>query len=223
MTTPTWPTTRDLPLVPGRSALLIVDVQNYCCHRNGGEFHGLSPAQFKEKFGGFFERFERTALPNLKRLIAACRAGGVEVLFTTIESLTKDGRDRSLDYKITGFNVPKGSWDGKVIDAIAPGEDEIVLPKSSSSVFISTNIDYVLRNLGIERLAIAGIYTDQCVEGAVRDACDMNYLVTLVEDACATYTMERHENSLKALKGYCRTVKTDQVVAELKGATRKAG
>jgi len=40
-------------------------------------------------------------------------------MYTTIESLTLDGRDRSLDYKITGFNVPKGSWDGKVIDQIA--------------------------------------------------------------------------------------------------------
>lgn len=223
MTAPIWPTTRDLPLLPGRSALLIVDVQNYCCHRNGGEFAGLTPAAFEAQFGGFFEQFERAAVPNLKRLIAACRAGGVEVLYTTIESLTLDGRDRSLDYKITGFNVPKGSWDGRVIDAIAPEGDEIVIPKSSSSVFNSTNINYVLRNLGIERLAIAGIYTDQCVEGAVRDACDLNYLVTLVEDCCATYTRERHENSLKALKGYCRIVKTDQVVAELKGVQRKAG
>jgi len=223
MTAPTWPTTRELPLEPGRSALLIVDVQNYCAHRNGGEFAGLTPEAFEEKFGGFFAQFERRAVPNLKRLIAACRAGGVEVMYTTIESLTKDGRDRSLDYKITGFNVPKGSWDGRVIDAIAPADDEIVIPKSSSSVFNSTNIDYLLRNLGVERLAIAGIYTDQCVEGAVRDACDMNYLVTLVEDACATYTQERHDSSLKALKGYCRIVTTDRVVEELKGAQRKAG
>ncbi|MSO74787.1 MAG: cysteine hydrolase [Alphaproteobacteria bacterium] len=223
MTAPSWPTTRDLPLSTGRSALLIVDVQNYCAHRQGGELAGLAPAAFEAKFGEFFEQFERTVAPNLKRLIASCRAAGVEVMFTTIESLTKDGRDRSLDYKITGFNVARGSWDGRVIDAIAPAEDEIVIPKSSSSVFNSTNIDYVLRNLGVERLAIAGIYTDQCVESAVRDACDKNYLVTLVADACATYTRERHDNSLKALNGYCRIVTTDQIVAELTGEQRKVG
>ncbi|MGD9538510.1 MAG: isochorismatase family cysteine hydrolase [Alphaproteobacteria bacterium] len=223
MTAPAWPATRDLPLEPGRSALLVIDVQNYCAHRNGGEFAGLAPEAFEARFGAFFARFERAALPNLRRLIEACRGAGVEVIYTTIESLTKDGRDRGLDYKITGFNVPKGSWDGKVIDAIAPGDDEIVLPKTSSSVFNSTNIDYVLRNLGVERLAICGIYTDQCVEGAVRDACDMNYLVTLVEDACATHTQERHDNSLKALKGYCRTVTTEQVVGELAQRARKAG
>ena len=136
-------------------------------------------------------------------------------MYTTIESLTLDGRDRSLDYKITGFNVPKGSWDGKVIDQIAPEGDEIVLPKSSSSVFVSTHIDYVLRNLGTRQLVISGILTDQCVESAVRDACDLGYLVTQVTDACLTYTPERHANSLSAIKGYCRQVTTADLLAEL--------
>jgi ureidoacrylate peracid hydrolase len=44
-----------------------------------------------------------------------------------------------------------------VLDAIAPAGDEIVLSKTSSSVFISTNIDYVLRNLGVRQLVIAGL------------------------------------------------------------------
>ena len=38
-----------------------------------------------------------------------------------------------------------------MVDEIAPVGDEIVLPKSSSSVFVSTHIDYVLRNLGVNR------------------------------------------------------------------------
>ncbi len=153
----------------------------------------------------------------MQRLQAACRTAGIEVMYAVIESLTKDGRDRSLDYKITGFNVPRGSWDAKVIDAIAPGEDEIVIPKTSSSVFISTNIDYVLRNLGVRYLMISGVVTDQCVESAVRDACDLGYLVTLATDACATYSQERHDNTLGAIKGYCRQRTTDQLVAEIAG------
>jgi ureidoacrylate peracid hydrolase len=136
-------------------------------------------------------------------------------MYTLIRNLTRDGRDRSLDYKITGFNVPKGSWDGKVIDAIAPGEDEIVLPKSSSSVFVSTHVDYVLRNLGVGQLVLCGCLTDQCVESAVRDACDLNYLVTLVPDACATYSQERHDATLRAIRGYCRQVATADLIAEI--------
>ena len=207
--------TRDVPIVPRQAALLFVDVQNFSAHRDGTEFAGLSADAFEAKYGWYFDQLETRVVPNMQRLQAACRDAGLEVMYTTIESLTKDGRDRSLDYKITGFNVPKGSWDGKVIDALQPLEDEIVLPKSSSSVFVSTHIDYVLRNLGVKQLIISGLITDQCVESAIRDACDLGYLVTQVTDACLTYSQQRHDNSLSAIKGYCRQMTTDALVDEL--------
>jgi ureidoacrylate peracid hydrolase len=141
------------------------------------------------------------------------------VMYTVIEALTCDGRDLSLDYKISGLFVPRGSWDAKVLDAIAPTGDEIVLPKSSSSVFISTNIDYVLRNLGIRSLIIAGVLTDQCIDSAVRDACDLGYLVTVPTDACATLDQERHDWSLRNNRGYCRQVTTAALVAEIDGGS----
>jgi ureidoacrylate peracid hydrolase len=212
-----FPTSREIPLDPRASALLFIDVQNFCIRRDGGEFRDVPDADIAGKYGYYFERLKSVAIPNMQLLQKAFRAAGIEVLYTTIESLTKDGRDRSLDYKITGFHVPRGSWDGKVIDEIAPGEDEIVLPKSSSSVFVSTHIDYLLRNLGVRQIVLAGVVTDQCVESAVRDACDLGYLVTLVPDACAAYTQERHDNTLRAIKGYCRQVSTDTLVSEIGG------
>ncbi len=207
--------TREIPLVPENAALLFVDVQNFSANRQGAEFKDLPEAEFVEKYGWFFETLNARVIPNMQRIQTAARKAGVEVMYTTIESLTRDGRDRSLDYKITGFNVPKGSWDGKVLDQIAPGEDEIVLPKSSSSVFVSTHIDYVLRNLGVRQLVISGLITDQCVESAIRDACDLGYLVTQVTDACLTYSQARHDNSISAIKGYCRQITTEALVAEL--------
>ena len=207
--------TREVPLDPAQSALLIVDVQNFSAKREGAEFAHLSDEEFDTKYGDFFKQVWAETIPNIRRLQDACRAAGVEVMFTTIESLTRDGRDRSLDYKITGFNVPKGSWDGKPVDEIAPVGDEIVLPKSSSSVFVSTHIDYILRNLGVRQLVITGLVTDQCVESAIRDACDLGYLVTQVTDACLTYTPERQAASINAIKGYCRQVTTDELCAEL--------
>lgn len=208
-------TTREVPLVPARAALLFVDVQNFCAHPEGGEFKGLGEAERLARYGWFFERLEHVVLPNMQRLQAACRGAGVEVLYTVIESLTRDGRDRSLDYKITGFHVPRGSWDGKVLEAIAPDEDEIVLPKTSSNVFVSTSLDYLLRNLGKRQLVVSGLITDQCVESAVRDGCDLGYLVTLVTDACTTYAQDRHDHALAEIRGYCRQVTTDELVAEL--------
>ena len=209
--------TREVPLDPTRSALLFIDVQNFSAHRKGGEFREMTDAEIEAGYAYYFDRLAKIALPNMKRLQDGFRTAGIEVLYATIESLTKDGRDRSLDYKITGFNVPKGSWDGKVIDELAPGDDEIVLAKSSSSVFVSTHIDYILRNLGVSQLVLCGLLTDQCVESAVRDACDLGYLVTLVPDASATYSQERHDNSLRAIKGYCRQINTAALLAELRG------
>jgi ureidoacrylate peracid hydrolase len=207
--------TRDVPLKPEQSALLFIDVQNFCAHRKGGEFAGLADDAFEATYGWHFRTLEQRVVPNMQRLQTACREAGIEVLYTTIESLTADGRDRSLDYKITGFHVPKGSWDGRVIDAIAPADDEIWLPKTSSSVFVSTHIDYILRNLGVKQLVIAGLLTDQCVESAIRDACDLGYLVTQVTDACASLSQERHDNSIRTIKGYCRQITTDELLAEV--------
>jgi ureidoacrylate peracid hydrolase len=210
-----YPTSRNIPLVRDQSALLFIDVQNFAIHRNSREYAHLSEDDFTEQYGWLFTQFYAHTLPNMQALQQACRRAGVEVMYTTIESLTRDGRDRSLDYKITGFNVPKGAWDGKVIDELAPLDDEIVLPKSSSSVFVSTHIDYILRNVGVKQLVISGLVTDQCVESAIRDACDLGYLVTQVTDACLSYSAERHVNSLQAISGYCRQITTAELIAEL--------
>ena len=207
--------TREVPLVPEQSALLFIDVQNFSAERNGAEFKDLSVDVLEEKYGWFFDQLDNRVIPNMQAIQKAARAAAIEVMYTTIESLTLDGRDRSLDYKITGFNVPKGSWDGRVIDRIAPEGDEIVLPKSSSSVFVSTHIDYILRNLGVRQIVLSGLITDQCVESAIRDACDLGYLVTQVTDACLTYSQERHDNSLRAIQGYCRQVTSAELIAEL--------
>ena len=139
----------------------------------------------------------------------------------TVESLTLSGRDRSLDYKISGFNIPRGDWGAKMPSAIAPRQiegcdgDELVFPKCSSSVFVSTNIAYKLRNLGIKQVVLMGGLTDQCVDSAIRDACDEGFLVTVVTDACITMSKERHDGSLLLNRGYCRRRTAAEMVDEI--------
>lgn len=200
---------RDLPFVTDHTALLLVDMQRawlepqFDPHLNGPD------AEY------FLTRTHMQVVPNQRRLLSAFRNAGQNVLHTLIESLTADGRDRSLDHKLSDMHLPKGSPQARIIDDLTPAENEIVLPKTSSGVFNSTNIDYVLRNLGTRHLIIAGIVTDQCVDMAVRDAADRGYLVTLVDDACATYTAERHQACLNAIKGYCWITDTQTVLGRL--------
>ena len=197
---------REVPIDPAYAALLIIDVQNHCIATGNSEY--------------FDRSLREVVLPNIRRLQTACRTDGIEVMYSVIENMTRDGRDRSLDYKISGIDVLRGSWEACVLDEIAPADDEMIFRKTSSSVFISTNIDYVLRNLGVRSLIVAGLLTDQCVESAVRDACDLGYLVTLVSDACATASAERHEQSLLGIRGYCRQRSTETLLTEIAGLTQ---
>ena len=211
---------RERPIVPARTALLSVDMQN-------GEFNAdllerarmSGTAEFEKR--AFYERVSDTVIPNQVRLQAAAREAGIEIIYTVIESYTADGRDRSLDHKISRLHFAKGSWGARVIDAVGPQRDEIIIPKTASGVFNATNIEYVLRNLGVEHLVVYGIVTDQCVESAIRDAADRGFLVTQVEDCCAAETPDNHAGSIESMRGhYCRTRTTDELVAEIRSTAQ---
>jgi nicotinamidase-related amidase len=196
--------TRVRPFDAKRTCLLLIDVQNYVWNPD-----------VAKRLPDFDAQVRDVVLPNLRRLIDAFRRTEAEVMYTVIENLTKDGRDRSLDYKLTDFFVGKGSWDAKVLDIVASGDDDIVLPKTSSGVFNSTNIEYLLRNMEIETLVITGFLTDQCVDHTIRDAADHGFYPICIADACASHSQTRHDNALKAFSGYCRTMTTTELLAEI--------
>ena len=198
---------RQRAIEPERAALLVIDLQK-------GEYN---PGRIRQNpdHAYLYERLRDVVIPNGQRLIAACREAGLEIVYAVIECLTRDGRDRSLDYKVSGIFVPRGSWQSEVIDELRPEEEDIVIPKTSSSVFNSTSIEYVLRNLGVEYLVVMGILTDQCVESAVRDGCDRGFLMTVVDDACATHSAHRHREALHGFRGYCRIRSTGELLEEL--------
>lgn len=229
----------DFPLQPGKAALLIIDIQKYLATSN-------------EKSYLATEAVPRT-LNNIKKLTNAFRkirdknlnntdnnntnnytTNGCEVVFIYLQCLTNDGRDISLDYKLSGpflANIPRYGLTPEdlflkecfpdIPSDTKQSKGDILIPKTSCSIFRSTNIDYVLRNLGIEQIVVTGQLTDICVDSAVRDAADAGYFVTVVHDACAAHSEENHERGLQRMKGFSRLVDTDQVLKELRSLERK--
>ena len=193
------------PLVPARTALLVIDLQNW-----------VMDDEKRQPRPEFYADARAIVIPNLRRLIGEARRLGLEVVYTVMENATADGRDRSLDYKLSGFFIPKGSWDARVLDELAPGEDEMVIPKTSSSLFNSTNFEYLMRNIGIDTIVATGFLTDQCVDHTVRDGADRGFHMICVSDACATDTRARHEAALATFKGYCRMETTESLMAALR-------
>ena len=108
---------------------------------------------------------------------------------------------------------------GVVLKAAADVDSSyIVLPKTSSGVSNSTNIEYLLRNIGIDTLIVTGFLTDQCVDHTLRDVADRGFYPICVSDGRATHSESRHKTALGAFAGYCRTMTTDELVAEISAA-----
>jgi nicotinamidase-related amidase len=198
---------RDEAFRPGQTALLLIDLQRAWLEP------GADPDHPGKADDDFYRETASRVIPNNERLLKAARANGVEVIHTIIRSLTRDGRDRGLDHKMTPIHLGPDDPLALPVPSLMPVGDEILLPKTSSGVFNSTNIHYLLRNLGIKYLVVAGIMTDQCVDMAVRDGADLGYMITCVNDACAAKTQQRHETALKAFGGYCWTADTATVAA----------
>jgi biuret amidohydrolase len=206
------PAPEDIVLVPAATALLVIDIQNTYLEAKP------DPAD-DARWQPFFHRMRETVIPNTARLIGACRAQGVETIFARIACLKPDGRDRSLSQKKPGFNyllLPKDRHDSQIVPELTPAPDDIVILKTTDSALTGSNLRLILRNMEIENVVIAGIFTDQCVSSTVRSLADESFNVVVVEDCCAAATMELHEKELEIINMiYCHVARLDEVLSFL--------
>ena len=208
--------TRSLEL--HKTALLCIDMQYLDAAPGYGVFADADasgvPHEAQEYY---FNRLEEIVLPNVRRLQDAFRERELEVIHTRIQSLTNDGRDRSPGHKRLNLHAAPGSKEAEFLEQIAPIENEIVINKTASGVFTSTNIQYILRNMEITGLFVVGVYSNECVSTAIRDACDLGFYVTLISDGCATVTPELQQATITTMKDrYARVLTTDEAIAEIR-------
>jgi nicotinamidase-related amidase len=203
------------------TALLVIDVQFLDAAPGYGVFADLeSTRDVKEAEEYYFKRLDHVVLPNIRRLQDRFRDAGLEVIHTRIMSLTRDGRDRGAGHKRLGLHAAPGSKEAEFLPEVAPKGDEIIINKTASGVFNATNLEYILRNLGITGLFVCGVYTNECVSTTVRDACDRGFYTTLVSDACATVTPALHNATIATIKDrYARVMKTEEAQKEIKRVT----
>jgi ureidoacrylate peracid hydrolase len=85
--------------------------------------------------------------------------------------------------ELQGKLLAKGGWDYALVDALAPGEGDIVLPKPRYSAFFNSALDSTLRARGIRTIVFVGIATNVCVESTLRDGFHLEYFGVMLEDA----------------------------------------
>lgn len=198
----------DIVLEAGRTALLVIDIQNTYLEPDEDPIEAA-------RWQPFYDRMNDTVIPNNARLLDWARAEGIEVIFARIACQTEDGRDRSLSQKKPGFNyllLPKDREDSQVVPQLSPQGDEIVITKTTDSALTGTNLRLTLRNIGITDVIVSGIFTDQCVSSTVRSLADESFGVVVVHDGCAAATMELHERELEIINMiYCHVVGLDEL------------
>ena len=198
----------DIVLAPQRTALLVIDIQNTYMEVDDDPVEA-------ERWAPFRKRMNEIVIPNTARLVADCRRRGVEVIFARIACLKPDGRDRSLSQKKPGFNyllLPKDREDSQMVPELTPEADDIVVLKTTDSALTGTNLRLLLRNMEIDDVIVAGIFTDQCVSSSVRSLADESFGVVVVEDCCAAATDELHLNELKTINMiYCHVVQAEDL------------
>lgn len=159
---------------------------------------------------------KRTVVPNVKKFQKHFRQLKYEVSHVFIQSVTQDGRDCSLEHKKLGLHAAPNSKVAEFLPEIAPEGDEIIVNKTASGVFVSTNLEYLLRNLCVSRLYIVGVYTNECISSAVRSAADLGFLVHLISDATAAITKDLHEATLATTKDrYAEVLSTEEAIQSL--------
>jgi ureidoacrylate peracid hydrolase len=209
------------PPVPSRDvALLVVDMQNGFCHRNGS-FEQMTRGR------GLSIDMCVDAVSPVGRLVTEARSSHVPIIFTryVYHPGYVDGGillEKYPEMEEIG-SLAAGSWDAEIVDELAPAPGDFVIDKSRYSAFYGTRLEPVLNGLGVRSLIICGVTTNICVETTARDASQRDYRVFVVREATGELTRERHENALAILQyGFGWVVSLDETLMAIRAAQKSA-
>jgi ureidoacrylate peracid hydrolase len=191
-------------VVPSKTAIIVVDVQNDFCEPEGAAGKG-----------GKDTAACMAMIPRLQRFLDEARAHATNIIFVqTIHEPSTDsdvwvGRRANPDAR----NCLTGTW-GADFTGIAPQAHEPVVIKHRYSAFVNTRLDSILRTLKVENLIVLGVATNVCVESTSRHAYMLDYNVVLVADCSAAYDQAAHDMTLLVHKKYFGTVaSSDAIIA----------
>jgi nicotinamidase-related amidase len=195
------------PLIVGRPALVVVDIQ-----KGSAMPPDVTGITFMP---GIDDRIERA-----ERLVAMARATGVPVIFFQ-EVHRRSGVDfgRELD-GAESEHCLEGDDATELWPTLTPLADDYHIVKRRYSGFIGTEFELLLHGLGVSTLVLIGGLTDVCVHYTFADAHQRDFYVRVVSDCVGGSSWARHTASLDAMEylqaGACRT--TDEVEAAFAGA-----
>jgi len=156
----------------------------------------------------------QAVIPKIQMVLAEFRKRSLPV-FHIVRVHRSDGSDveiiRQERFREQPFAVA-GTHGAAVIDELAPRAGEYVLKKIRMSAFIGTELDLMLRTIGVTCVYVTGIQTPNCIRTTVFDAIAYNYPVVLVDDAVGASSEEVHRANLRDIQNIgVRIAQSDDV------------
>ncbi|MDR2493118.1 MAG: cysteine hydrolase [Coriobacteriales bacterium] len=150
------------------------------------------------------KRAERI-IPPLVRLISAAREAGVPVVYTN------DSHLKGIDHELAlwGEHAMRGSAGAEVIPELAPCELDYVILKRRYSGFFQTDLNILLKELGVTDLVLAGLHTHMCVRHTAADAYMWGYRLIVPTDGTDAFTEDDYGSGLAYLKSVYAASLTD--------------
>ena len=174
-------------MIQGKTALLVVDMQYDFLEKD-------APACC---IGGM------EIVPNVKKLIEACKKAHVPVIYTKeVHRPSRVDMGRELDLDDLPDHCILGTHGVEIHQDLTPSKDDIVVNKVRYNAFLGTELQYVLNGLGVlphDTLIICGVCTSVCVLFTCAAAFQHDYRFKLIEDCCADLTIEAHQAALTVI------------------------
>lgn len=206
----------DPKIIPARTAIILIDLQNDIIRSNANPFYSSIADQVKEK----------KLVENAVRLVDAAHKANAPVFFVTVVRRTdyEDVVNQLTELVAAGKAPPpkeqisliEGTIGAQLVEELKPAPEDYVIVKKRRNAFHGTELDFHLRCRKIDTILIGGVATDLGVENTVRDAWDRDYNVVVVEDLCVAAPPEAHSYAIKSVfPRMARIMTTSQVVTAL--------
>jgi len=197
-------------MAPQNSAILVIDMQNDFCHKQG-EF-----GKSGQNLSGITDMAGR-----LGKFVDSAREHGVVIVhvrsyldekFLAPPAIARNkqlGRDKGI--------CLEGSWGAEFFE-IVPTKADTVVTKHTYSAFIGTDLQKSLLEKGIKSLFVTGVLTNVCCESTLRHGFMLGFYTFLVEDCCASVDGAAHLAAVENVQKYFGWVfKSHDVLTYWKG------